>query len=225
MVSYTTVHSLWLVRNYALSREIVPFTTNSGVMFFIGNETVKQFDVKRNTVGNGPDETGLALYRASQDEIAASLPRASLPSLEARTDQQLLVRARRFAVKYPLFMLRKVATGVYLIWFLSHTSLKSYGWMIFQVPLVIITIIGLFQGPKWTFPQRLLLGVVIAFIMPLTLLASYARYSLPVIPILIVFSSFVLLNLWNRFCKSVLWRPNEGKFPLPAETTSESEYF
>src|SRR5262245_30028010 len=67
MVSYTTVQSLWLVRNYALSGEIVPFTTNSGVMFFIGNETVKQFDVKRNTVGNGPDETGLALYRASQD--------------------------------------------------------------------------------------------------------------------------------------------------------------
>jgi hypothetical protein len=195
--AYVGVDSLWLLRNYSISGEIVPFTSMSGPTFFVGNEIVERFDARKHTAGATPDEVSRAVYRAAQDHIAASAPGMSLPQLEARTDKALIKMAREFAIEKPVFVIRKFLWGTYFIWFLSDTSAKSFGWMLFEMPLVLLALVGLYRSQRWDFIHRFLLCVVLAYIVPHTLLAPLARYSMPVIPILMLFSSSALLSFFK----------------------------
>jgi 4-amino-4-deoxy-L-arabinose transferase-like glycosyltransferase len=192
---YASVHSLWLVRNYAISGEIVPFTTMSGATFFLGNKVIERFDVKKQTARNEPENAAEALYLSVQDEIAAKVPHISLPRLEAQTDKQLIAMARQLVLEKPWFVVHKLLAGMYFIWFLSDTTAKSWGWMLFQIPLVALAVLGLCRQRQWDFSQRFLLCVVVAYIVPYTLLSSFARYSMPIIPIIILFSGYALVSL------------------------------
>ena len=191
---YASIHSLWIIRNYSISGEIVPFTTMSGVVFFHGNRIVEQFDVKKQTAGYGPDKAANALYRSVQDEIAARVPHISLPRLEAQTDKQLVAMAYQLVLEKPLFVVRKLLAGMYFIWFLSDTTAKSWGWMMFQMPLVVLAAMGLCRQRYWDSSRHFLLCVVVAYIVPHTLLSPLTRYSMPIIPIAILFSSYALVS-------------------------------
>jgi 4-amino-4-deoxy-L-arabinose transferase-like glycosyltransferase len=193
---YASVHSLWILRNYSISGEIVPFTTNSGGIFFYGNEVVERFDVKKQIAEIGEaDNAAQALYRSVQDEIAARTPHMSLPWLEAQTNQQLIAMARRLVLEKPFFVVRKFLSGMCFIWFLSSTTAKSWGWMMFQMPLLALAVLGLCRQPQWGFSQRFLLCVVVAYIVPYTLLLALARYSMPIIPVVILFASYGVVSL------------------------------
>ncbi len=195
VVFYASIHSLWLIRNYSVAGEIIPFTTISGVAFFLGNEIVERFDVKKQTAGDEPDKAAAALYSSVQDEIAARVPHISLPRLEAQTDKQLIAMARQLILQKPLFVVRKLLAGMCFIWFLSDTTAKSWGWMMFQMPLVVLAAMGLCRQRHWDFSQHCLLCVVVAYIVPYTLLSPLARYSMPIIPIVILFSSYTLVSI------------------------------
>jgi 4-amino-4-deoxy-L-arabinose transferase-like glycosyltransferase len=196
---YATVHSLWIARNYAVSQEFVPFTTNSGGIFFYGNEIVKRFDMKTQLA----EETEAAvaaqsLYRSVHDDISARLPEISLARLEAKTDKQLASMARRFVLEEPLFVLRKASFGLYSIWVLSSTTAKTAGWIVFQVPLLVLALAGVWRHDWWNSNQCYLCCVVIAYIVPYTLLLALARYSMPITPIVILFASYGLVGLYGR---------------------------
>jgi 4-amino-4-deoxy-L-arabinose transferase-like glycosyltransferase len=195
VLSFACIHSLWLMRNYAISGEIVPFTTMGGGMFFQGNAMVDQFDVKKHTSGDGPDLVAKALYSSVQNEVAAKLPQIGLSTLEARTDRQLMTMARQLMLQQPLLLVRKFLYGIYFIWFLSSSTAKSWGWMIFQMPLVVLALIGLYRQDDWNSSKQFLLCAVVAYIVPYTLLSAYARYGLPVMPIIFLFASDGLISL------------------------------
>jgi len=195
---YASLHSLWLLRNYSISGEFVPFTTISGVAFFLGNNIVEQFDIKMLTAGDEPDNKAFALYNSVQNAIVAKQPRIPLPRLEAQTDKQLITMARQFVMEKPLFMVYKFFAGMYYIWFLSNTTAKSWGWMIFQIPLVAFAVMGFCRQHHWgDFSKPFLLCVVVAYIVPYTLLSPLARYGMPIIPIVILFSSYALVHRYG----------------------------
>lgn len=191
---YASIHSLWIIRNYLISSETVPFTTMSGIVFFLGNEIVEQFDVKKPTAGFEADKVADALYHSVQDEIATREPHISLPRLEAKTDKQLIVMARQFVLEKPLFVVRKLLSGLSFIWFLSTTTAKSWGWMMFQMPLIALAVMGLCRQRHWDFSKRFLLCVVVVYSVPYTLLSPMARYSMPIVPIVMLFSSSGLVS-------------------------------
>jgi 4-amino-4-deoxy-L-arabinose transferase-like glycosyltransferase len=193
---HVTILSLWLIRNYAISGEIVPFTTNSGGVFFIGNMVVEQFDVQTLTAGEPEAEMAAqALYGVIQDGIAARAPHMSLPRLEAQTDKQLTAMARHLIFANPFFAVRKFLSGMCFIWFLSDTTAKSWGWMLYQMPLVALAVMGLCRERPRDFRQCFLLCVAVAYIVPYTLLLALARYSMPIMPIVIFFASYGLVTL------------------------------
>jgi 4-amino-4-deoxy-L-arabinose transferase-like glycosyltransferase len=191
---YASIHSLWLIRNYSISDEIVPFTTMAGAQFFVGNEVVEQFDVKKQTAGFEPDNVAGALYRAVQDEIAAGAPQMSLPRLEAKTDKQLITMARQLVLEKPMFVARKFIAGMCFIWFLSSTTAKSLSWMLFQMPLLALAVMGLCRQRQWDLSQCFLLCVVVVYIVPYALLLALARYGMPITPIIILFASYGLVS-------------------------------
>jgi len=206
---HISILSLWLIRNYSISGEIVPFTTNSGGVFFIGNRVVEQFDVKTLTAGEPEAEIAAqALYRAVQDGIAARVPHISLRRLEAQTAKQLTAMARQLVFEKPLFAVRKFLSGMCFIWFLSSTTAKSWGWMMFQMPLVALAVIGICRQRQWDLRQGFLLCVVVAYIVPYTLLLALARYGMPITPIIILFSGYGLVSFLKQ-------DTNRADLPVP----------
>src|SRR5712691_12538350 len=115
-----------------------------------------------------------------------------------------------YSIGHPFFVVRKFLSGMCFIWFLSSTSAKSWGWMMFQMPLVALAVMGLCRQRQWDFRQRFLLCVVLAYIVPYTLLLALARYSMPIIPIVILFSSYGLVSFLkpdaNRATGSLSYR-------------------
>jgi 4-amino-4-deoxy-L-arabinose transferase-like glycosyltransferase len=194
VLSFAGIHSLWLLRNYAISREIVPFTTMTGVIFFVGNRIVEQFDVKKQTAGAEPDEWAEALYQSVQADTAAKHPNMSLPRLEAQTDQQLRAMAGQLVLRKPLFVLRKVLAGMVFIWFVSDTTAKSLAWAAFQVPLLALAIIGVYRQRQWSLSKEFLLCFVTVFLLAYALESPYARYATAVAPVVMLFASYGLMS-------------------------------
>jgi hypothetical protein len=118
----------------------------------------------------------------------------SLPRLEAQTDKQLTAMARHLVFENPFFAVRKFLSGMCFIWFLSSTTAKSWGWMMFQMPLVVLAVIGLCRRRQWDFSQCFLLCVAVAYIVPYALLLALARYGMPITPIVILFASYGLVS-------------------------------
>jgi len=106
-----------------------------------------------------------------------------------------MTRARQLILEKPLFVVRKFLYGIYFIWFLSSSTAKSWGWMAFQMPLVALALIGFYRHGDWNSNKQLLISVVVAYIVPYTLLSAYARYGLPIMPIVILFASDGLIRL------------------------------
>ena len=204
---YAGVHSLWLIRNYALAGEIVPFTTMNGFSFFVGKKIFEEFDVKKQTAGSVPDRWAAALYRSVQNEIAAAEPGISMPRLEARTDARLIGMAQQLAIEDPLFVLRKMLAGTVLIWYLSDTTAKSFGWMIFQLPLVILAMVGIYRQHRWTPSKCFLICFTATYVLSYALVSPLARYGMILIPILMLFAGNAL---------TVLFRAGAGREHSPA---------
>jgi hypothetical protein len=122
------------------------------------------------------------------------MPGISLPALEARTDKELSARARQFVLQRPIFMARKIIAGMYFIWFLSSTPEKSWGWMVIQMPLLGLALFGLFRCRRNLF-RTFLLCVVVTYVVPYAFLLALARYSMPIMPIVILFAGYGLVSL------------------------------
>jgi 4-amino-4-deoxy-L-arabinose transferase-like glycosyltransferase len=195
--SFASLHSLWILRNYAISGEFVPFTTMNGVTFFLGNKIVEDFDVRKQTAGTGPDRWASDLYNSTQTDIATRQPGMSLPKLEAQTDSRLRASISEFVVARPWFIARKIAEGMVFIWFLSDTTAKSLGWAAFQAPLVILAAIGVYRQRRWSLSKQFLLSFVMVFLLAYVVVSPIARYATPVAPVVILFASFGLIRLLN----------------------------
>ncbi len=201
MLCYATVHSLWLVRNYRIGWEIVPFTTMNGYSFFVGNRIVDKFDLKSLTAGADPDRWGVTLYQSVQNEISAARPDISLPRLEAQTDKRLIAMAAQWVSSEPWFALQKVFAGLIFLWFLSDTTAKSWGLLMWQAPLLALAAIGLWRQRQWTVSKRFLLCVAAAYCLCYAFVIPLARYAMSISPIVMLFASHGALSLVkpNRF--------------------------
>jgi len=192
---HVAIQSGWVIRNYLISGEIVPFTTNSGGVFFIGNKVVEQYETKTQTSKEEQaEDAAQALYKSVQNTVAASMPGVSLPRLEATTDKELSAMVRHFVLHRPLFVARKIVGGMYFIWFLSNTPEKSWGWMAVQMPLLALAVLGVFRC-RPNLIRTFLVCVAVTYVLPYAFFLALARYSMPIIPIVILFASYGFVSM------------------------------
>jgi 4-amino-4-deoxy-L-arabinose transferase-like glycosyltransferase len=220
ILSFASVHSLWLMRNFTISGEVVPFTTMNGVAFFLGNRIIERFDVNALTAETEPDRWANALYGSVQADIAARQPDLSLPRLEAETDKKLKAMGSELVWSRPSFIVLKVLAGSVLIWFLSDTTAKSLGWAAFQLPLLVMAIVGISRRPQWSLVSQFLLTFAIVFLLAYVMVSPLARYSSPVMPVLMLFGSGGLMIALEWLGWPV--RANEPRLSGPSVPSRET---
>ena len=106
--------------------------------------------------------------------------------------------------------LKKVGHRLYLFWLYPDYSnrmmaLKTGSILVFNIILVLFSIVGFYFSKKKGIPYLLFLLIIVYYYSIYVIIYSNSRYSLPLFPILFMFSSFGLVsfvkkrNLLSRF--------------------------
>jgi len=191
--------SPWVIRNYIISREFVPTTTQGGVSYFIGNKIAEYYTLRANTAGLRPEQEGARMYNQIRDAIHSENPSLSHAEVEAQTDKRLLQMAGADIVEHPLKFIQKILKGMVLVWFVSDTGLKSGALLALQAPLLIVSVFGIWWGLQERKPVLSVLTLLSYFVFIQTAFSCYGRYSYPMVPILIGFAAYALEMLRCKY--------------------------
>lgn len=100
--------------------------------------------------------------------------------------------ARAGVISDPVKFIKKILKGLFFVWFLSDTSLKSTALFLMQIPLLLTGIAGVYCARKQGRQILPLLTIVIYFVAVQTAFSALGRYSYPMTPILIIFAAYAL---------------------------------
>jgi 4-amino-4-deoxy-L-arabinose transferase-like glycosyltransferase len=182
----------WIIRNYVVSHEFVPTTTQGGIAYFIGNKIVEYYTLPANTAGSRPEREGDQMYTQIRNATSNENPNLSHAEIEALTDKKLIQIALADVIAYPLRFVGKLVKGAALVWFVGDTGIKSTALLVMQGPLVLLCGIGISCALKANKRVSPLLTILIYFILIQTAFSSYGRYSYPIVPVLIAFAAYAL---------------------------------
>jgi tetratricopeptide (TPR) repeat protein len=187
------------IRNYIVSGDFVPITSNGGLNFYIGNSEV--------ATGGYAQPEGLDIVTDPDGEVLAE--RAVGRDLgPAEVSAYWYSRARQFIAAHPAewarLMVRKltfVMSSYELPQLENYYFQKRYAPLLrFPLPgFAVLAPLGLL-GLVLSFRHRramLLALFSISYLLSIAAFFVVARYRLPVVPILIVFATYALFELWR----------------------------
>lgn len=203
-VSMGLTISPWTLRNYHVSGKPVLVSTGVYDAFLRGLVFSKtEYVTLREPPYTGAENevnTWFAALCAREGVVWQSDP---------LKDEQILGReAKRLLVADPLGTLRKSFIGVFTFWY-QMTSLKtSLVAGLMALGAWLLAACGVARARRERRRQWLVFAPVLYLNFFLAVLLALGRYSVPVLPTLLVASAFGLDTLLQRF-----WRPNSAALP------------
>jgi 4-amino-4-deoxy-L-arabinose transferase-like glycosyltransferase len=199
-IASIVVLSPWIVRNRALTGKWVFATTVQGTAAHAG-----QYICTNLSLSNGFQELDAA-SAAARTQLAISLgysfrrgffPHFYRTSDEIEFNEHLLARVRGQYLSHPLLAGRCTALNLLHFWFAGKTWPVTGLNVVLQLPLLVLAVIGLRVVKRergWNSVAPALLPVLYLPLLHAPVLAQ-ARYSVPLIPLLVVYACIGLLQL------------------------------
>lgn len=199
MITAFIIVSPWLIRNYIVFKEFPLMKTTMGINFWLGNN---------------PKATGTFLFQ-SGEPIESILPKVFYEALkisETELDKRLYDDAMSYIKKNPMHFVRLfLKRFYYFTWFPPDNLLSKeaklhkkliklpYGFIL--IGCIIGVILSLRKYPKGVF-------LIFSIILSQTLLFSvfivgHPRYRMTIEPYIIIFSSYTISFLFDRFVSHV----------------------
>jgi len=172
------------VRNDLLAGRLF-FSTGGGKMLYMG--TV--IDYSRN-------------FRNEEQRLIKDINAKYAFPYRVEDDNALRNLAVRNIVRDPWGYLRRVATRVYLFWTYPDYStpmmaLKSLLVLGFNLSLLLLAFWGALLARKKGLSVAPFLGIFLYIYLAYALIYAYSRYSLPLFPMIFMFSSYGIMRLWE----------------------------
>jgi len=137
---------------------------------------------------------------------------------EVERDRELLRRAKSYVIKYPYKSLKTFLNNFFVFWFNSKYFKEqryirfypvgeklfsvSYTVLLFNGILLLSGILGILKmGEKWRREYTILVIIIGYFTILHMLCVCFIRYSMPVIPYVMVFSSCFFVTMYHRYSK------------------------
>jgi 4-amino-4-deoxy-L-arabinose transferase-like glycosyltransferase len=188
------VISPWTIRNYAVTGHVVPISTGFSDAFLRGYvfSKTEYITLRQPPYTNGENESN-AMFR----QICAN-EGAVWEQDDYQTDKILNRAAKARLLASPAAFVRKTVVGLFTFWY-EMTSLKTslaagamalVGWLFAGV--------GLWRSRTEKQPAWLLLLPIVYFNLFLAPLLALGRYSVPIVPCLMVLAAFGLDTLWQK---------------------------
>jgi hypothetical protein len=184
----------WTIRNYRSSGHFVPISSGTSDAFlrgFIFSET--DYITLRRPPYTDAENASNAYFRRLAEDAGTVWERD-----DYETDQILNKEAKRRLLHEPGAVARKSIIGVFTFWY-QLTSLKNSA---LALGLAIISwafaIIGWRRSRREGKPAWLVLLPVLYFNAVLAVLLALGRYSVPILPALIILSAYGIDSLLER---------------------------
>ena len=201
LVGFLAVMSLITMRNYSIEKSFSPFSVQGGINFYIGNnpEATGTF-MTPHGLSSSPIEQVKTSIRYAEKELGETLT----PSQASR---YWLSQGLTFITNNPLhafslymkkcaFLFRKEELPLNIDYSLSRTFLP-----IFRLPFITFGIIapfallGIILSLKRKTGLLLVLFFMVSLVLSVTIFFVTARYRMPIVPFLIICSSYALYSL------------------------------
>lgn len=170
--------SPWTVRNYLLSGRFIPVHTSLGLNFVQGEAIARHWT-------ETPFST-LAIWEKGRAEggelLASGNQRPESPEGDALLTAAILQRWWRD----PVTLLRHAAANAVTFWYLSESPLKSGVILLLQVPLLVFGVRGMRRMRLRAPAMPILCVSVLSFWIVHALVVGWLRYSVPVLPLMIL---------------------------------------
>jgi 4-amino-4-deoxy-L-arabinose transferase-like glycosyltransferase len=205
--------SPWTVRNYRVSGHFVPVSTGFSDAFLRGYvfSRTEFLTLRKPPYTDAENEVNVWFKKLCADEGAVWEKDA------VQTEKILNKAAKAKLLADPLAFVRKSFWGIFAFWY-EMTSLKTSlvagvlalaGWF--------FTLFGVGRARREGRPQWLLFAPIIYLNGFLAILLALGRYSVPVLPCLMITAAFGLDTLATRFGVSWLAAEAVAKAPVATE--------
>ena len=206
LATMAVVISPWTVRNYVVTGHPVPISTGFSDAFLRGYvfSKTEYITLRQPPYTDGENESN-AMFR----QICAA-EGAVWEQDDYQTDKILNRAAKARFLASPLAFVRKTVVGLFTFWY-EMTSLKtSLAAGTMALAAWVFAAIGLLRSRTEKRPAWLLLLPILYLNLFLAPLLALGRYSVPIMPCLMVLSAFGLDTLWQKAVGNAAAGPAES---------------
>ncbi|HYQ44912.1 MAG TPA: glycosyltransferase family 39 protein [Polyangiaceae bacterium] len=187
--------SPWTIRNYAVTGHFVPISTGFSDAFLRGYVFSK---TEFATLSKPPYTDGENESNAMFQQLCAA-EGAVWEQDDYQTDQILNRAAKARLLADPGAFVRKTVVGLFTFWY-EMTSLKnSLAAGAMALIAWLFAAVGLWRSKTERQPAWILLVPILYFNLILAPLLALGRYSVPIVPCLIVLAAFGVDTLWDKY--------------------------
>ncbi|MEK7670742.1 MAG: glycosyltransferase family 39 protein [Bacteroidota bacterium] len=172
----------WTLRNFQISRHVVPVNTSLGFNLIQGDVIGEQWPSENKYM--------LDYWVAGETRANSILAPYGVPWESGKGDQILCRTALNNYAREPLFLVRRLVANFCTFWHLSESLAKSLLFGIAQMLLMLAACVSSVQMPS---AERRTLAPLIALLLYYILVnvavMGIARYSMPTIPFLLIIAA------------------------------------
>ena len=207
-ISFVLVLTPWTIRNYFVFGHFIPASSYSGWPIFEGNHFLDQPDYNRL---REHIESSVALMEVLEADIGPTLDPARFflhvaqhGVSEYEVDQIALKEAVKVIARQPARYMLVSGLRFMRLWFnIGYgvpSSMQTYMVLVVNAVLLILAVSSfLFFRGKWVRRSVPLVILVVFTTVVYSATQALVRYSMPVIPFIMVFASFTITQLAHRY--------------------------
>ena len=195
-LTMVVVTSPWTLRNYLESKKFIPVSVGGGYNFLVGDFFVKYYE----EVG----EDNKLLIGKAYDEMKVILSQKGFEhppffNLSPDQDDYLNRVALEKILKRPSDLVVKVRKQFLRFWCLGASEKKTAGLLILQFPFLVLALVGIFFSLKMKKNFLAPFLVIAYFVLLHSAIFAVARFSVPVVPYVIIFAVFGVQQIHERY--------------------------
>lgn len=212
VLAMAVVLSPWIVRNYLLGHQFIPTMTVAGTSATHGLYVCKNFSFK----GNMGEQ-----YTQASKQLNAVAAQLQLPHREmffqyfyhaedeVRFNQYLLRTVYDEYRKSPALLARCSLQNGFNFWFAGRTWKSTILNIFVQTPYLILAALGVYFCIRHGYLKHMvpILSFAVYFYIIHLPIIALARYSVPLIPFLAIFSGIAISELQMRWCNCSTLKP------------------
>jgi hypothetical protein len=188
----------WTLRNYNLTGKFIPVHLLGGFNLALGDGVVENYSKAPFSFAT--------LWRMGFEEKIKPLE-GNFPKniqrweKEFLTDSMLIDESFGKYIQNPLFLLKKLALNSFLFWTLGENKKKTIVISLMQIPLLllfILAVIKLFKNNIFITIYSLPIFLVLIYYMLHLPIVAIARYSIILIPTIIIYASSIIVDIVER---------------------------